>query len=310
MYAVAFQPDGKHLLGGNDNGIHRWQLPDGQKVENKLGTSPVHAISASKNHKIVCATSNGASVWDGDIGEKLIDVEVRNAVWAVHISPDSTRFATGSSSKVNIWDITSGERLVGPLLQDNSVVGIRFSPTGERIASACARSYICIFHSHTGDNLFTIKIDIPNRPSTPLAWSSDGQQIFAISRDEKIRSFDVSTGSLLVESQTLRDGDNDFGAIVPAANGKFIAAVAENSISFLDTQTLTQICPSIKDSEEQRSIAISPDNSYLAITHWGGTITIRDLSSVLPDLYGPFHVSIFVFIVPTCWISLILFPSM
>ena len=265
----------------------------------------VYAISVSKDHRwIVCGTSDGVSVWDGDMGEKVIEVEGTDYVWAVDVSPDSTRFATGTSSKSIIWNITSGERLVGPLKQDNSVVGIRFSPTGERIASACARNYIRIFDSHTGDNLVTIKIDIPNMASIPLAWSSDGQQIFATSRDKKIRLFDAPTGSLLVESHILHDGGNDFSAIVLAANGKFVATVAaENSISFLGTPTLTRIDPVVKDSSPVYSFAISPDNSYLATSQKDGKIAIRHLSNVLPDLYGPFHVSICAFIVPAYWIS-------
>ena len=276
-----------------------------------MGMKAVYAISVSKNHRwIVCGTSNGASVWDGDMSEKVIDVEGRNAVWAVDVSPDSTRFATGTSSKAIIWNITSGERLVGPLKQDNSVIGIRFSPSGECIASACARKYIRIFDSHTGDNLVTIKIDIPNRPSTPLAWSTDGRQIFAgTSHGEKIRSFDVSTGSLLVESQILHDSnDYDFSAIVLAVNGKFIVTIArKNPISFLDTLTLTRIGPVIKDGAQPISIAISPDNSYLATAQGDGKIIIRDLSNVLPDSYGPFHASICPFISPAYWISPIQF---
>ena len=35
VWAVAFHPDGKHVLGGNDNGIQRWQLSDGQEVGKK-----------------------------------------------------------------------------------------------------------------------------------------------------------------------------------------------------------------------------------------------------------------------------------
>ena len=296
VYAVAFQPDGEHLLGGTEHGIHRWRLADGQEVGKQMRMT-VYAISVSKDHRwIVCGTTKGASVWDRDMGEKVIEVgtlESAAYVWAVDVSPDSTRFATGTTSKASIWSVTSGERLVGPLGQVNSVVGIRFSPTGERIASACAGNYVRIFDSHTGDNLVTIKINIPNRPSTPLAWSTDGQQVFATSSDKKIKSFDASTGSLLDESQILCDGNSDFSAIVLATNGKFIATVAtRKSISFLDTATLTRIDPVIKDGEEPYSIAISPDNNYLATSQKDGKIAIRHLRSVLPDLYGPFHVSI------------------
>ena len=119
---------------------------------------------------------------------------------------------------------------------------------------------------------------------TPFAWSSDGQQIFTASRGNKIRSFNVSTGLQLVESQILHDGDDSVHSIALAANGKFIATVTRQSVLLLDTSTLTQIGPVIEDREQIRSISISSDGRL-------ATGNIRDLSKVLPNSYGPFHAS-------------------
>ena len=128
-------------------------------------------------------------------------------------------------------------------------------------------------------------------PSTPLAWSNNGQQIFAASLDRKIKSFDVSTGSQLAESQV--HGDDEVRSIALAANGKLLATFADRSISFWDTSTLTQIGPVIEDRQNIQSIALSPDSSYLATGGEQGNIAIRNLHSILPDLYGPFSVSIY-----------------
>ncbi|KAG8212910.1 WD40-repeat-containing domain protein [Butyriboletus roseoflavus] len=234
----------------------------------------------------------GASVWDGDMREKVIHVEGTNIVWAIDICADSTRFATGTAEDgASVWSIRSGERLVGPLKHDAQVTGIRFSPNGELVATACPRNYIRIFDSRTGDKLVTIKIDIPSWVGTPLSWSSDGRQIFSTSSDSRIRSFDPSTGSLLSESQILHDGE-DVRSIALAANGKFIVAITQHSISFLDIPTLTRIGPVIEDSQEPTSIAISPGSGHLAAGRDDGKIVIYDLSKILPDLCGPFNVSI------------------
>ena len=140
---------------------------------------------------------SGASVWDGEMCEKVVNVEGSDIVWAVDISPDSTRFATGTGRKdASIWSISTGERVVGPLKHD---MEIRFSPTGERVATACVGSSVPLFD--TSNKLITLK---PRWRGT-LAWSSDGQQIFVASNDNKIKSFDVSTGSQLAELQILRD---------------------------------------------------------------------------------------------------------
>ena len=260
----------------------------------------LRAICVSKDQKwIVCGAEKGVSVWDGEMNEKVIDVQGTNGVWAVDVSPDSTRFATGTRAKeASVWSLTSGERLVGPLQHDDYVNGVRFSPTGEHIATACRGDSISIFDSQTGSQLVCIKTDIPIWLGTPLAWSNDAQQIFTASRENKIRSFDVATGSQLAESQIL-DGEG-FHSIALATNGKFIAAFTRQSISFMDTSTLARIYLVTEHSNQTRSISISPDNSYFAAGQYDGKILVRDLSKILPNSYGPFQASISALIVLGC----------
>ena len=271
----------------------------------------IKAMSVSRDNRwIVCGTTKGASVWDGEMREKAIEVESIETVVAVDISPDSTRFATCtgvSDNKATIWDILTGERLVGPLLHLGEITGVAFSPTGEQIATAGGQ-YQCIriFDSRNGDQLITIGslIEPPYEysPSSSVAWSKDGKQIFAQSYYiSQIMIFDTSTGSLLAKTLSQKNDVHDFVSITLAANGKFFAVSAEPCISFLDASTLTQIGPvGIEDTENAKSIALSPDCSYLATGSIFGSITIRNLSDILPESYGPFHVSIHAFTVLAC----------
>ncbi|KAG8215442.1 WD40-repeat-containing domain protein [Butyriboletus roseoflavus] len=292
VYAVAFHPDGEHLLGGGSDGIQRWRLSDGQQVTKQTGMT-VYAISVSRDGKwIVYGTAGGASVWDGEMREKVIDVESGNAVWAVDVSPDSTRFATGTYKKASIWSIEGGERLVGPLEHDSIVNGLKFSPNGEQIVTACYGRSIRIFNSRNGHELITIDTIIPElAPAIPLLWSSDGQQIFATSNDDKIKSFDASTGSQLAELQI----PTGVYSLALASNGKFIATLGRRSIAFLgsisfvDTSTLSRTGPVIEESERIWSIAVSQDSSYLATGRRDGKIAIRYLNDMLADSYGLFH---------------------
>ena len=255
----------------------------------------LNAISVSRNHKwVVCGTEEGASVWDPEIEKKLIDVENRDAVYTVDVSADSTTFATGTLSGASVWHITSGERLVGPVKHGSHVAAVRFSPNGERVAASSPLSSILVFDSRNGDKLTTINtVTASYWPHSPLAWSNDGQQIFAASEDNMIKSFDVSTGSQLAKSPTLNVNPNDYvNSIALAANGKFIATFANRTISFLETSTLTRIDPLIEDSTQIYSIALSADSGYVATGLRDGKVTIRNLGGILPDAYGPFHVSI------------------
>ena len=283
-----------HLWGGGNDGIQRWQLADGREVGKETGVQ-LRAISVSRDGKwIVYGTDDsGASVWDVELHRNLIQVEGKKRVSAVDVSPDSATFATGTAGndeKASVWSITTGKRLVGPLKHDNSVTGVRFSPDGEHIATFIPGGSVRIFHSRNGDQLLDIKATRPSQwPTsvTPLVWSDDGQRVFTIS-DNKIRSFAVSTGSQLVESPIL-DGVR---SISLAGNGNFIATVADHAISFLDSSTLAKVGTAIENSESMWSIAISLDSSQIATGRIDGKITIHDLANLLPDSYGPFHVSI------------------
>ena len=248
----------------------------------------MNAISVSRDGKwVVCGTMAGASVWDAELREKVAVAEAANEVGAVDVSPDSSRFATGTDGEGNVWGITTGERLVGPLKCDARVNGVRFSPNGKQIAISDYAA-VRIFDSRTGDRLIDIAT-FPRKifPITPLAWPSDGQRIFVQSEDSKIKSFAASTGSRLAESPGL----NDDHSISLSGNGKFIASVADHAVSFLDTCTLAKIGTAIEDSERMWSIAVSSDSSLIAIGRRDGKVIIHNLANFVPDSYGPFHVS-------------------
>ena len=257
----------------------------------------VNAISVSRDGKwIVCAFIGGANVWDAELERKVVEVEDTNYVEGVDVSPDSTRFATATgrtSKNAGIWSILTGTRLVGPLEHDSDVKGIKFSPEGRHIATACLDS-IHIFDSYNGDQLITIKNTLSASSwsaVTSMVWPPDGQ-LFAMSEGGKIKSFDTSTGSQLAECQIHSYSSGDIISIALSANNKFIASFAGRSVSFWDTSTHTQLGSLLKDDEGIRSIALSPDGTHLATGgHNNKTITIWNLSDILPESYLPVTVS-------------------
>ncbi|KAI9567655.1 WD40-repeat-containing domain protein, partial [Boletus coccyginus] len=207
IFSIAFHPDGRHLLsGGRDEAVRQWDAETGHEVGEpmKMGGT-VYAIAVSRNHKwIVSGNYHTTSVWDAKTHQKVVEVAHRPAGFRactveVDVHPDSSRFAAGRyyEDSVTLWDITTGEQLLGPLKHDNRLVGVKFSPSGDQIAAA-SQSSIRIFDSRNGNQLTSIDIRVPSwAPMTPLAWSSDGKRVFTTSHDGKLRSFDMSTGSQL-----------------------------------------------------------------------------------------------------------------
>ena len=291
VWAVAFHPHGKHLFDGTDDGIRRWRVEDGQEL-GKQTEMTVYAISVSEDQKwIVCGTRNGATVWDAEFSEKVAEVEGGEWVFSVDVAPDCTKFATGTQAgHATIWSITTREKLLGPLEHGDNVFGVRFSPDGGRLTTACyGDSTIRIFDVETGDQLISIDSNpIPTNSFLPIVWS--GQQLFAVSTDYKIKSFDSSAGSPLAEWQ-IHENDEGPMSVALSTNGKFIASSAGRFISFWDTSTHTRL-GIVEETNDIQSIALSPDGCRLAAgSRDSGTSIIWDLRGILPDSYLPGNVS-------------------
>ncbi|KAG8216966.1 WD40-repeat-containing domain protein [Butyriboletus roseoflavus] len=243
---VAFHPDGIHLLGGSDDGFRKWRLADGQEVGKQTGVRLPRVISVSRD-RVVGGSWNGATVWDAELREKIIQVEDTNlrAFGGSRAERDSLAHSsmTEKLPESNFHQMAS----ILPLLAG----GIPFASLTLTTATRSS-----ISRTTTPSSTHTI---------TPLAWSNDGQHIFAVCGRLK--------------------------SIALATNGKFFATNAGPTISFLDTSTLTRIGLVIKDSGTIFSIALSQDCNYLATGREDGKIAVRELGHILPELYGSFHPS-------------------
>ena len=312
IHSVVFAEDGKQVLsGGDEAAIRRWRVDDGQEVGESIRVegAVVLAAAVSPDGKwLVCGLSRLDSndgkaevrVWDTRTHEEVLDIKGHtNSVFAVDVSPDSTKLATGSFDKTAcIWNITTGQRLVGPLQHENCVVAVRFSPNGDRIATATAAENsndertakpIRIYDSDNGQQLVLFDIPFMNTgTTTSLAWTSDGRQLFAASYSQ-VKHFNTSSGSLL--KKWLIPGGGWLGSVVLSRNQKFAVAVALQSLSFWDTSTYQQIANVIECTSAIWWISLSPNDDQIATGEGNGKVTLWNLRDVLPVSYLTVNVS-------------------
>ncbi|KAF8549346.1 hypothetical protein OG21DRAFT_605383 [Imleria badia] len=219
-------------------------------------------------------------VWNARTHEKVLEVtEHRHFVYAVDISSDSKRFASGSCDKTaRVFSIATGIRLVPPLQHDRAVVGLKFSPSGDRLVTASYDTCVRIYNSHTGERLFQVPVRVLHVPTTPFAWSSDGQELFVVSTG-KITCFNTSKSSV---SEWSIPNSGSRASIV--TNGQFIACSAGSSVSLWDAISHEQISPVIEHGSDVPCITLSPHERFFACGH-GNRISVYRFMEILPDLY-------------------------
>lgn len=292
--SLVFLNDGRYLLTGGDKAmIRQWRISDGLEVGEGVKTgSTVTAMALSGDGKwIVSSGQRVAHVWS--MRSRQIDFSVNeHSDWvdAVHVSPDSKKFATGSNDKRTfIWDISTGERLVGPLEHEDRVAAVRFSPDGDRIATGTAGGTLRIYDTHHGELLRTIPVSAASYPSNLIVWSS-AQSIFALVSQNILMHIDLNTGQTssscaIPGDPVAHSGLVALGAIAPSHNGRFIVAFVGYSVSVWDTSTSARIGSNIRHPAHVRSIAVSSDSNYFAIGDASGKITLHNLKNIISDYY-------------------------
>ena len=120
-----------------------------------------------------------------------------------------------------------------------------------------------------------IKVTVTPLFNIGLLWSND--HLFVVS-DEKIEELDASTGSKVSEWPV--PDTNEYSCIALSKHEEFIASSAKRTVTFWDALTHNQL-DLIQHPEEISSIALSPDDRFLASGGAGKKITIQSLSHIV-----------------------------
>ena len=197
------------------------------------------------------------------------------------MSPDSVLFASASADgTLRVFSITTGERLLGPIQHGLGewLTAVKFSPSGEYIATASCKSRVRVWDANTGIRSLEIaRSSMDNWSHAPLAWSSDSKRLFYVTSDGKVTCHDISTSNVIRQWLLLI---NDPGYCSLVTNGRFIACSTPISLSFWDTSSYTRIGFPIEVEGGIYGVALSSDNNHFA-SGGRGKVTIYTLGNIL-----------------------------
>ena len=281
ILAVAFSANGEYLVSGGSDGVQVYRVKDGE--ETVVDTAPrswkrsVRCLAVSKDGRWIAAVTGYRVllVWDATTCEEVfLHYTESISISGIDFSPDSTRLVTAclNDNAAIIWDVALNKR-VQRLRHEGMVTTVKYSPQGDRIATATGDS-VRVWDSN---NRFSLLADIPVTviPSrnTGLDWSGDNH-LFVVS-DGKIKEFETRSGSRV--SQWPVHGTKHLSCIALPKYGQFVAYATKNTVTFWDVLTHTQLAL-IQFPYSIRSIALSPDDLFLAIGGEDGKIVLKSLS--------------------------------
>ena len=292
--SVALSPDGRWAAAGSYDVVHLWEIATQQPagvLKTRCGYA--HGLAFSPDcMQLVIGGYQQVQVWQ-------LESRQKTGTWRGHkgygrsvaFSPDGQQVATGSEDRtLRIWNWPTGEeqRVIGP--GDHPVLGVAWSPAGDRVASAAGDEtrlslpgQVRVWNAQTGEPLAE---PTPHAmAATGVAFAPDGRLLLSTSLDERVHVFHLATGNALgffgghsrPVNAIVFPGRSDVA--ITASGGRFQGG---NEIKLFRPEDGTELVSLEGHEAKVSSLAVSVDATLLISGAYDRTVAFWDLQACLP----------------------------
>ncbi|MBD2654801.1 WD40 repeat domain-containing protein [Synechocystis sp. FACHB-383] len=191
------------------------------------------------------------------------------------VSADGQWLAIAADNNVDIRRVRDGMRVKSLAGHTEKVSGVAFSPDGETVVSVSGGDRtIRIWERESGNLVQTLADNLG--PTTSVVFTPDGGQFItgAIGQDRTIKFWDANTFQLLGTSPKQPGFINGL-AVTP--DGRKLVGAVRNFVKAWNLADAKELFTVKGPSLEINTIAVSPNNRWVATANKEGTIMIFDL---------------------------------
>ena len=247
--SVVFNPDGTRLAFGTVDGLHVWQLD----FDTDQGSTTV------TNQEILAIPESAGGIFSPD-GTKLAAPSVSAA----------------SGNAIILRDANTGRELITLSGHTGWVMGLAFSPDGQRLASTSLDGKVKIWSLLTGNE--TVTVSGPGAAyGTRVAYNPNGGEFATNGGDGTATLWDAKTSQPRL---ILTGHDLEVLNVAYSHDGKYFATGSiDGSTVVWDTATHEKLLTLTGHEYGVRDIAFSPDGNLIATGGFDGTAKVWDMET-------------------------------
>jgi WD40 repeat protein/serine/threonine protein kinase len=271
---LALSPDGARLATcGQDATVRVWDTVSARELLTLIGNwDSVWGVAYSPDGTRLASWGQARGqdrtvrVWDAASGHELLALKDPAGglfgSFDVAFSPDGTRLVAwglGLERKHRVWDVASAQELPTFKESGGGVVGVAYSPDGQRLALARSDSTVRVYDAASGQELLILKGH--SGKVWGLAFSPDGWRLASWGTDMEVRVWDLASGQDLF---TLK-GHPPVAWVAFSPRGRRLASAGgDTAVRIWDAASGQELATLKGHTGPVASVCFSPDGSRLA----------------------------------------------